>query len=124
MAAFNYRDLVRLIPPRSWNFYFSARAIQLPEGADWDQPAEELPPPILATLEALTDEKQVSTYAELRRVKALAHLRGIQALRNTVPLGDAMLDDFEHHVSDAERALWVMTNWPKSFAAAEAILNG
>ena len=123
MAAFNYRDLVRLIPPRSWNFYFNARAIPLLEGASWDQAAEELHQPILSALEALTDDRQASTYAELRRVKTLAQLRGVQALRNTVPLGDAMLDDFEHHVSDAERSLWAMTNWPGRFAIAEAFLN-
>ncbi len=123
MAAFNYRDLVRLIPPRSWQFYFNARSIELPEGAAWEQSDAQLQAPILAALESLTDSKQVAIYAELRRVKALADLRGIQALRNSVPLGEAMLEDFEHHVSDAERALWAMSNWPMRFAIAEAILN-
>ena len=123
MAAFNYRDLVRLIPPRSWQFYFNARFIELPKGAAWDQTVESLQTPILVALEDLTDAKQVAIYAELRRVKALADLRGIQALRNSVPLGDAMLEDFEHHVSDAERALWAMSNWPTRFAIAEAFIN-
>lgn len=123
MAALNYRDLVRLIPPRSWQFYFNARVIELPEGAAWDQPVGELLEPILTALEALNDGEQLAVYAELRRVKSLANLRGIQALRNTVPLADAMLEDFEHHVSDAERALWAMTNWPARFAIAEAFMN-
>ena len=123
MAAFNYRDLVRLIPPRSWQFYFNARVIELPDGATWEQPDEELQTPILAALEALTDDQQIVIYAELRRVKVLANLRGIQALRNTVPLADTMLEDFEHHVSDAERALWAMINWPTRFSIAEAFLN-
>jgi hypothetical protein len=123
MAAFNYRDLVRLIPPRSWQFYFKARVIELPEGASWEQPVEELPAPILAALESLTDGEQIKVYAELRRVKALANPVGILALRNTVPMADAMLEDFEHHVSDAERALWAMINWPARFAVAEAFLN-
>lgn len=123
MAAFNYRDLVRLIPPRSWQFYLNARFIDLPDGAAWEQSDAQLQAPILAALESLIDSKQVAIYAELRRVKALANLLGMQALRNTVPLGDAMLEDFEHHVSDAERALWAMSNWPTRFANAEAILN-
>ena len=50
MAAFNYRDLVRLIPPRSWQFYFNVRFIELPEGATWEQPDEELQSPILSAL--------------------------------------------------------------------------
>ena len=27
MAAFNYRDLIRQVPPRSWQFYFQARGM-------------------------------------------------------------------------------------------------
>ena len=112
MAAFNYRDLIRQVPPRSWQFYFQARAIALPDGADWTQEAESLHKPILQALEALPESQQSPLYAELRRVKALANQRGIQALSNAVPLGDAMLEDFEHHASDAERALWALANWP------------
>jgi len=90
MAALNYRDLVRQIPPRSWQFYFQARGIELPEGADWAQPAEALHKPILKALEVLAGEQHDTVYAELLRIKAMAHRRGIQALCNTVLLGDAI----------------------------------
>jgi len=123
MAAFNYRDLIRQVPPRSWQYYFQARGIALPEGDDWTQEAESLHKPILQALEALPESQQSPIYAELRRVKALANQRGIQALSNAVPLGDAMLEDFEHHASDAERALWALANWPQRFDIAEAFLR-
>lgn len=123
MAAFNYRDLIRQVPPRSWQYYFQARGIALPEGADWTQETESLHKPILQALEALPESQQSPLYAELRRVKALANQRGIQALSNAVPLGDAMLEDFEHHASDAERALWALANWPQRFDIAEAFLR-
>ena len=123
MAAFNYRDLVRLVSPGSWQFYFQARGIVLPQGADWSDAPEALHKPILQALEALTEPKQNTVYAQLRRVKALAQPRGIQALCNTVALGDTMLEDFEHHASDAERALWALTNWPERFANAESFVR-
>ena len=123
MAALNYRDLVRQIPPRSWQFYFNARGIALPEGADWTQPADALHKPIQTALEALTGGQHDTVYAELLRVKAMAHRRGIQALCNTVPLGDAMLDDFELHSSDTERALWALANWPERFKMAESFVR-
>lgn len=123
MAAFNYRDLIRQVPPRSWQFYFQARGMALPEGADWAQDAESLHKPILQALEALPESQQRPLYAELRRVKALANQRGILALSNAVPLGNAMLEDFEHHASDAERALWALANWPQRFDIAEAFLR-
>lgn len=123
MAALNYRDIVRQIPPRSWQFYFNARGIALPEGADWAQPAEILHKPVLQALESLSDGLQHTVYGELLRIKAMAHPRGIQALCNTVPLGDAMLDDFEHHASDAERALWALANWSSRFKDAESFVR-
>jgi hypothetical protein len=123
MAAFNYRDFVRQVRTQSWKFYFQARRIELPECATWEQPEKEVQSHIQAGLDALEDGELNSVYAELRRVKSLAKVRGIQALRNTVPLGDVMLDDFENHASDAERSLWAMTNWPSRFAEAEAILQ-
>ena len=33
----------------------------------------------------------------------------------------ALHEDFPKLLSDAERALWVMANWPEQFAAAKAI---
>ncbi len=123
MAAFNIRDLIRQVPPRSWQFYFQARGIALPEGVDWAQEAESLHKPIQQALEGLAQSGRGALYVELRRVKALANRRGIQALSNAVPLGDAMLEDFAHHASDAERALWALINWPGRFETAEAFVR-
>ena len=123
MAAFNYRELIRQVPSRTWQFYFQTRKIDLPEGVVWDQSAEDLISPIQTAIEALRDIERISAYSELRRVHAMGNRRGIYALRNSVPLGEAMLEDFQDHTSDAERALWVLTNWPKRFAAAEAFVN-
>jgi hypothetical protein len=103
MAAFNYRDLVRQVRNQYWEFYFKARSIELHEDATWNQPEKEVQSSIQKGFDALDDVRLGSVYAELRRMKFLANVRGVQALRNTVPLGHAMLDDFEHHISDAER---------------------
>jgi len=123
MAALNYRDLVRQIRSSSWKFYFNARGIAMPEGADWTQEAASLHKPILQALESVSDALQHTVYSELLRIKAMAHPRGIQALCNAAPLGDAMLEDFEHHASDADRALWALANWPQRFDTAEAFLR-
>src|SRR3546814_7702524 len=44
-----------------------------------------------------------------------------RSLRNTAPPDSAIHEDFTKFSSDAERALWVMANWPDLFATAEAI---
>lgn len=123
MAAFNYRDLVRQVRNQYWEFYFQARKIELPEEATWTQPEKEVQASIQKGFDALDEGRLASVYAELRRVKSLANARGVQALRNTVPLGHAMRDDFEHHISDAERALWALIHWPAKLAEAESILQ-
>ena len=123
MSAFNYRDLVRQVRNQYWEFYFQARKIELPEGAAWNQPEKDVQANIQEGFDALDEDRLTSIYAELRRVKSLASARGVQALRNTVPLGHAMLDDFEHHISDAERALWALINWPTKLAEAESIMQ-
>lgn len=121
MVAFNYRELIRQVPSRTWQFYFETRKINLPEGVVWDQSAEDLIALIETTLEALSDTDRISVYSELRRVDAMANRRGLYALRNSAPLGDAMFEDFLRHSSDAERALWALANWPKRFVDAEAL---
>lgn len=123
MAAFNYRDLVRQVRNQYWEFYFKARRIELPEDATWEQPEREVQSNIQKGFDALDEGQLSSVFAELRRVKSLATVRGVQALRNTAPLGHAMLDDFECHISDAERALWALIHWPDRLADAESILQ-
>lgn len=78
--------------------------------------------PILQALEALHESQQGLIYAGLRRVKALANRRGILALSNAVPLGDAMLEDFEHH---ARTPSVPCGHWPPAAALdiAEAFLR-
>ncbi|MBK8072051.1 MAG: hypothetical protein IPK34_08550 [Ramlibacter sp.] len=85
MAAFNYRDLVRQVRNQYWEFYFKARRIELPEDATWSQPEKEVQSSIQKGFDALDEGALGFVYAELRRVKSLASVRGVQALRNTVP---------------------------------------
>lgn len=120
MPAFNYRELIRQVPSRTWQLYFQRRGINLPDGVGWDQSPEDLGAAIQTALESLVDADRISVYSELRRVSAMANRRGVFALRNSALLGDTMLDDFLHHSSDAERALWASVNWPNKFGAAEA----
>ncbi len=121
MAAFNYRQLIRQVPPRTWQFYFQSRKVELPADHAWDMPAQKLIPALIKVTDALPDHQSKRIYAELRRVHELANPRGVDALRNTAPLDVALHEDFPKLSSDAERALWVMANWPEQFAAAEAI---
>ena len=123
MAAFNYRDLVRQVRNQYWESFFQSRKIDLPDGAAWDQPEIDLQTNIQKGFDALEEDRLTSVYAELRRVKCLASVRGGQALRNTVPLGHAMLDDFEHLISDAERALCALIRWPTQLSEAESIMQ-
>ena len=60
MAAFNYRELIRQVPSRTWQFYFQTRKIDLPEGVVWDQSAEDLISPIQTAIEALRDIERIS----------------------------------------------------------------
>ncbi len=73
MVAFNYRELIRQVPSRTWQFYFETRKINLPEGVDWDQSAEDLIELAETTLEMLSDTERISVYSELRRVDAVGH---------------------------------------------------
>jgi hypothetical protein len=120
MPAFNYHELIRQVPSRTWQFYFQTKGIYLPDGVSWDSSIGDLTAPIQSSLEALVDDQRISVYSELRRVNAMANRRGIFALRNSALLSDSMLEDFLHHSSDSERSLWALLNWPKKFIAAEA----
>lgn len=122
MAAFNYRRLIRQVPARTWQFYFQTRKIDLPVDHDWAMPVEKLAKCLITAVEALATEQAKAILAELRRVHAFANRRGAYALRNSARPGAALHDDFHELTSDAERALWVMANWPELFAAAEAFL--
>lgn len=121
MAAFNYRQLIRQVPPRTWQFYFTSRKIELPDDHDWAMPTEKLISALIDATDALDAEQGKHIYSELRRVHALANRPGVDALRNIASPDSALHEDFQKFSSDAERALWVMANWPKLFSAAEAI---
>lgn len=123
MAAFNYRQLIRQVPPRAWQFYFQTRKIELPDGYAWDMPSSKLNQAIVDATDALPPGQIQHIYAELRRVHEMANSRGVDALRNIAPPDAALHDDLPKLSGDAERALWVMANWPDLFATAEVIYN-
>lgn len=80
MAAFNYRQLIRQVPPRTWQFYFQSRKVELPADHAWDMPAQKLIPALIKVTDALPDHQSKRIYAELRRVHELANPRGVDAL--------------------------------------------
>lgn len=121
MLAFNYRQLIRMIPPRTWRFYFQSRKIDLIEDPGWDMPIKKLTPALIAATDALPPEAGKIIYSELRRVYALSNRRGVDALRNVAQPDAGLHDDFVQLSSDAERVLWVMANWPDQFNDAEAV---
>ena len=117
MAAFNYRQLIRQVPAHAWKFYLQSRKLELPsELAD-----DKLVDTVTEIFDALPAAQSEALYAELRRVHELANQRGVDALRNTAAPDSAIHEDFTKFTSDAERALWIMANWPEQFATAEAI---
>ncbi len=123
MSAFNYRDFIRKIRQRTWQFYFDARALSLPDGVAWEQETNAVHAGVLEALETLDEVHRGAIMFELVRAKRLANWKGIQALRNAVPLAAPMLDDFELHSSDEERALWALVNWPTQVKIAESIMQ-
>jgi len=120
MPAFNYRNLIRQIPPLTWQLYFASKSLSWPEGLDLDAPGDGWADIVEAALDDLPEDEQRLVYRDLRRVHALGNRPGVDALRNSVALGATMLEDFEHHSSDAERALWALVNSPEFFEKAEA----
>jgi hypothetical protein len=117
MAAFNYRQLIRQVPAHAWKFYLQSRKLELPtELAD-----DKLVNAVTEIIDALPAAQGDVLYGELRRVHGMANRRGVDALRNTAAPDSAIHEDFTKFSSDAERALWVMANWPDQFTAAEAI---
>jgi hypothetical protein len=121
MQAFNYRHLIRMIPPRTWQYYFQSRKIDLSEDHHWDMPLQKLIPALIDATDALPPDTGKIIYSELRRAYALSNRRGVDALRNVAQPDAALHDDFVQLSSDAERVLWVMANWPDLFHAAEAV---
>lgn len=117
MAAFNYRQLIRQVPAHAWKFYLQSRKLELPaELVD-----DKLVNAVTEIIDAQPTAQSEVLYAEMRRVHDLANRRGVDALRNTAPPDSAIHEDFTKFTSDAERALWVMANWPDQFTTAEAI---
>ncbi len=121
MTVFNYRALIRQVPARTWQFYLQSRGIAPPAECDGAIPPETFVPAIIAAIDALEPDEGKRVYGELRRVHALANRRGVDALRNIATPDAALHDDFPRLSSDAERALWVMANWPALFDTAESI---
>ena len=74
-------------------------------------------------LEGLEPGQQADLQAELRHVHALATPRGLDAILNASDNAAVIRDDFAQLHNHAERALWVLVNWPDTFMAAEALLQ-
>jgi len=123
MVAFNYHQLIRQVPPRTWQFYLGSRKIELPDDHDWAMPTEKLISAMIEVTDALDADQGKHIYSELRRVHAMSNRQGVDALRNIASPDAALHEDFLKFSSDAERALWVMANWPDLFSAAEAIFG-
>ena len=123
MAAFNYRHLIREIPGSTWRIYFHARNLCVPDDFDWEAPDKALADALIEILDALAAQTQAQVHAELRQVHKLANRRGLLALRNAGNTDPAMQEDFERLRNDAERALWVLLNWPDVFKAAQVLLQ-
>ncbi|MFO1380084.1 MAG: hypothetical protein U1F55_14610 [Chitinivorax sp.] len=123
MTAFNYRQLIRQVPPTTWQYYFQTRKIELPADLDWSSTSEKITDALVEVAEALDPTTARIVYGELRRVWALGNRRGVDALRNMAQLDSPIHDDFPKLTSDAERALWVMANWPDLFETAESIFS-
>lgn len=121
MTAFNYRQLIRQVPSATWQYYFQTRKIEFPAGFDWNAPPDKVADALVEVTEALEPIPARTMYSELRRVWGLANRRGVDALRNTAQPDAPIHDDLPKLTSDADRALWVMANWPELFEAAEAI---
>ena len=122
MAAFNYRQLIRQIPARSWKFYLQARKVALPECHDWGAPADELARGLIGYIENLNAGHADTIHRELRQVHDFANRRGIDALRNAAKADSPLHDDLSQLSGDADRALWIMANWPELYISAAAIL--
>lgn len=120
MPTFNYRNLLHQISPHIWHFYFLSNEVPWPEGLKAEAPDDGWAALLQTTLDDLPEDQQRRVFRDLRRVHGLGDRRGVEALRNTVPVGCSMLDDFVQHTSDAERALWALMNWPDQFESAEA----
>lgn len=120
MPAFNYRILMGQIRLQTWPFFCQAQQIPWPHTLDLETPPDDWVAQLQAHLDALPEPEQKRFYRDLRRVHALANRKGLDALRNSVPADFPMLEDFAHHTSDAERALWALANWPELFERAEA----
>ena len=122
MSTFNPHHLARQIPAGTWQSYLAVRAITA-EDFDWGLEPKSLANALAALLDGLERTQQAPIYAELRRVHAMATLRGVDALKNASP-DDANLEaSFAGLSNHAERALWTLVHWPDTFRAAEALLD-
>ncbi|MAT66496.1 MAG: hypothetical protein CMN57_12750 [Gammaproteobacteria bacterium] len=123
MTAFNPRHLARQVPATTWQAYLSSRSIAIPESFDWSAEEKAFSDALIALLEELEPDQQALLHAELRHVHALATQKGIDAILNASDNDVAIREDFGQLRNHAERAMWVLVNWPQTFMTAEALLQ-
>jgi hypothetical protein len=123
MTAFNPRHLVREVPALTWQAYLTSRSVTVPADFDWNAAEKAFSEALIALLEGLDRGQQALLHAELRHVHALATQRGIDAILNASDNAVVLREEFAQLHNPAERALWVLVNWPDTFMAAEALLR-
>lgn len=124
MAAFNYRDLIRLVPVSHWQLYCDSRCVEIPQSKPWDDTDEaQKQADIKAAIEALEGEQREKIYGELRQVLAMAKPQGMRALYNAVERWDGAVRQWEQMVSDAQRMLDALVCRPEALQTAQAILQ-
>lgn len=124
MAAFNYRDLIRLIPVADWLEYSASRNFEIKQSQSWAEVDETVKQTdIKAAIESLEGAQREAVYKELRQVYAMANPNGVYALKNAVPEWDGVLKLWEEMVSDAQRVLDALMNRAGVLQRAQAILQ-
>lgn len=123
MSAFNPHHLIRQIPATTWQRYFTARSMAVPDDVDWAGDENAVSDSLITLLDALPPAQQAYVHAELRHVHHLATSKGMEALLNASDNDGVLREAFGTLRTHAERALWVLIHWPHTFMAAEALLQ-
>lgn len=124
MAAFNYRDLIRLIPIADWLKYSESRNFEIKQSQLWNEADEATKQADIKTaIEALEGEQREHIYRELRQVYTMANARGMHALKNAVEIWDGITKEWDAMVSDAQRMLDALMRRPDVLRKAQAFLQ-
>jgi len=119
--AFNLRQILRQIQPRTLRPYFESKQLAIPKTI-WDvKPKAKLPVQLANHLLDQPGKPTEDALAGLVRVYALASEKGELALLNSTPDRLGTASTFASLDDHAERALWFLTNHPDQFREAEGL---